>query len=165
MLSTRSQTPVSVIGSASIVKPGLTPVPSTATFAFFASCVDGARVFHVGARRIGELLGRRDDRDLQLEDLLHLREDLLQRRQRAEDDDVGLGGLDRLLRVGRNLDAQRAADAGDLAEIASGLGRIDVDGADDLEAAAIGDLPDHRRADRPEPVMQDRIGPFRVAIY
>jgi len=36
MLSTRSHTPVSVIGSASIVKPGLTPVPSTATFAFFA---------------------------------------------------------------------------------------------------------------------------------
>ena len=35
--STRSQTPVSVIGSASITNPGLTPVPSTATFAFFAS--------------------------------------------------------------------------------------------------------------------------------
>ena len=35
--STRSQTPVSVIGSASIAKPGFTPVPSTATFAFFAS--------------------------------------------------------------------------------------------------------------------------------
>ena len=36
MRSTRSQTAVSAIGSASIAKPGLTPVPSTATFAFFA---------------------------------------------------------------------------------------------------------------------------------
>ncbi len=35
--STRSHTPVSVIGSASMTKPGFTPVPSTATFAFFAS--------------------------------------------------------------------------------------------------------------------------------
>ena len=37
MLSTRSHTPVSMIGSASIVKPGLTPVPSTATLARLAS--------------------------------------------------------------------------------------------------------------------------------
>ena len=34
--STRSHTAVSAIGSASIAKPGFTPVPSTATFAFFA---------------------------------------------------------------------------------------------------------------------------------
>jgi hypothetical protein len=34
--STRSHAAVSAIGSASIAKPGLTPVPSTATFAFFA---------------------------------------------------------------------------------------------------------------------------------
>ena len=34
--STRSQTPVSMIGSASITKPGFTPVPSTATLYFFA---------------------------------------------------------------------------------------------------------------------------------
>ena len=36
-LRPRSHTPVSVIGSASITKPGLTPVPSTATFAFRAA--------------------------------------------------------------------------------------------------------------------------------
>ena len=36
MRSTLAQTAVSAIGSASIAKPGLTPVPSTATFAFFA---------------------------------------------------------------------------------------------------------------------------------
>src|SRR5436305_777103 len=34
--STRWHAAVSVIGSESITKPGLTPVPSTATFAFFA---------------------------------------------------------------------------------------------------------------------------------
>ena len=46
MLSTRSQMPVSVIGSASMAKPGLTPVPSTATFAFLAS----ASIFFASAR-------------------------------------------------------------------------------------------------------------------
>ncbi len=35
--STRSQTPVSVTGKASMTKPGFTPVPSTATFARFAA--------------------------------------------------------------------------------------------------------------------------------
>ena len=38
--STRSQTPVSVIGSASITKPGLTPVPSTATLRLLRQRVD-----------------------------------------------------------------------------------------------------------------------------
>ncbi len=37
MASTRSQTPVSMMGSASMAKPGLTPVPSTATRARLAS--------------------------------------------------------------------------------------------------------------------------------
>ena len=46
MLSTRSQMPVSVIGSASIAKPGLTPVPTTATLAFLAS----ASIFFASAR-------------------------------------------------------------------------------------------------------------------
>jgi hypothetical protein len=67
----------------------------------------------------------------------------------AEHDDVGFRGLDRLPRVVRDLDAQRAADAGDLAEIASDLGRIDVDRADDLETAPVGDLLHDRRADGP----------------
>jgi len=35
--STRSQIAVSAMGSASIAKPGLTPVPTTATFAFLAA--------------------------------------------------------------------------------------------------------------------------------
>src|SRR5215216_953922 len=37
MRSTRSHTADKAIGSASIVNPGLTPVPSTATFAFTAA--------------------------------------------------------------------------------------------------------------------------------
>ena len=44
--STRSQMPVSAIGSASIAKPGLTPVPATATFAFFAA----ASIFRASGR-------------------------------------------------------------------------------------------------------------------
>ena len=51
MAWTSSQTPVSVIGSASIVKPGFTPVPSTATFAFFAAA---SMIF---ARRFCEYAG------------------------------------------------------------------------------------------------------------
>ena len=67
----------------------------------------------------------------------------------------GFADLDRLARVVRDLDAQRASEAGDLAEIAADLGRIDVDGADDLESLARRDLPDDPGADRPEPEMQD----------
>ncbi len=44
--STRSQMPVSAIGRASIANPGLTPVPATATFAFFAA----ASIFRASAR-------------------------------------------------------------------------------------------------------------------
>jgi hypothetical protein len=36
MESTRSHTPVSMIGKASMTNPGLTPVPTTATLAFLA---------------------------------------------------------------------------------------------------------------------------------
>ena len=45
-LSTRSQIAVSVSGRASIAKPGLTPVPTTATFAFFAA----ASIFRASGR-------------------------------------------------------------------------------------------------------------------
>ena len=44
--STRSQIAVRVIGSASMAKPGFTPVPTTATFAFFAA----ASIFRARAR-------------------------------------------------------------------------------------------------------------------
>ena len=44
--STRSQIAVRVIGSASMAKPGFTPVPTTATFAFFAA----ASTFRARAR-------------------------------------------------------------------------------------------------------------------
>jgi len=46
MESTRSLMPVRAIGRASIAKPGLTPVPTTATFAFFAA----ASIFRASAR-------------------------------------------------------------------------------------------------------------------
>ena len=57
--------------------------------------------------------------------------------------------------VGRHLDAERAADARDFAEIPSHFRGIDVHRADDLEPAPIGDLFDDRGANRPEAEMQD----------
>ena len=44
--STRSQIAVRVMGRASMAKPGFTPVPTTATFAFFAA----ASIFRARAR-------------------------------------------------------------------------------------------------------------------
>ena len=82
---------VSAIGSASITNPGFTPVPSTATRARLAS----ASIFLAAAALlltgIGQFLGRRDDRHLQLEHRLELGHDLLQRRLRAEHGDVRAG--------------------------------------------------------------------------
>ena len=126
---TDSQTPVSVIGSASIVKPGLTPVPSTATFAFLAAASMRAREAPLRELRIRELLGRRDDRHLQREDAFDLRPHLLQRGARAQHHDVRLRRLDCRARVGRHLDAQPSIETDNLAEIAAHLRRIDVDAA------------------------------------
>src|SRR5205085_2921951 len=81
-----------------------------------------ARVLDVRARGIRELLGGRDNRHLQLEDLLHLRKDLLERGQRAENDDVRLRRLDGLPGVGRHLEPKRPPDFGDLAEVAASIG-------------------------------------------
>ena len=44
---------------------------------------------------------------------------------------------------------------GDFAEVAPGLGRIDVRGADDPEAFALGHLPDDARANWSEADVQD----------
>ena len=51
MAVTSWHTPVRVIGSASIVKPGFTPVPTTATLAFLAAAsifFESAFWFHHG---------------------------------------------------------------------------------------------------------------------
>ena len=45
--------------------------------------------------------------------------------------------------------------AGDLAEVAARLRRIDVHGADDPEPLALGHLPDDAGADRSEPDVHD----------
>src|SRR5262249_55031120 len=91
--------------------------------------VQGARVFQVRAVRIGELFGRRHDRDLEFQNRFHLRHDLPQRRLRAEDDDVGLRGLNCLAGIVRYLDAESAAYASNLPKVASGFGGVDVDAA------------------------------------
>ena len=79
-----------MIGSASMVNPGLTPVPSTATLAFFASASIFFASDAVLPDRIRQLLGGAHDRDARLEHRLDLRHHLLQRRARAQDDDVRL---------------------------------------------------------------------------
>ena len=55
-------------------------------------------------------------------------------------DDVGLGRLQSLGRVVLNLEAKAPTQADDLAQIASNLGGIGVDPADDLEARPRSDL-------------------------
>src|SRR5581483_8759225 len=112
--------------------------------------VDRARLPDVRVARIRELLGGRHDRRLRFQDRLDLRHHLLDRRARAEDDDVGLSFLQRLRGVARHLHVQPARQADDVAEIAIHFGRIDVDRADDLESRPRGDLLDDRGADRSE---------------
>ncbi len=65
-------------------------------------------------------------------------------------DDVGLGRLQRLGRVVLNLQAEASVQADDVAEIATDLGGIDVDPADDLESRPRGDLPRDGAANRTE---------------
>ncbi len=113
------------------------------------------RVAHVRLRRIRQLLCRRHDGHLELEDRFDLRQHLLQRRAGAQHGHVGLAGLDGLLDVVDDLHLQRAADTRHLAEISANLGRIDIDRADDLESFSPGDLSDDGCADRPEAEVQD----------
>jgi hypothetical protein len=69
--------------------------------------------------------------------------------------------LDGLAGIVRYLDFEGPAHASDLSQVTAGLGGIDVDGADDLESLAIGDLADDARADRPEPDVDDPDGSRR----
>ena len=62
----RSHATVSMIGSASITNPGLTPVDSTATFARFAIASIFLASDALRLHGIAQLLGGRDDRHFQL---------------------------------------------------------------------------------------------------
>ena len=152
MRSTRSQTAVSAIGSASIAKPGLTPVPSTADLRLLRHRVNLPRLRGCACSR--DTTAPRSSRRsavfaLRIVSICGMH--LLDRRARAQHDDVGLRRLQRLGRVGRHLDAEALRQADDVAEIAADLRRIDVDGADDLESGPRRHLFDDGGADRAEP--------------
>lgn len=83
--------------------------------------------------RIGQLLGRRHDRGLGLENVPNLRHHRLDGRISAEDGDVRLPRLEGLHGIAGDLDADPAAHAGDVAEVSVHLRRIDIDAADDLD--------------------------------
>src|SRR5262249_35019209 len=90
---------------------------------------------------------------LRAENRFDLRHRGLDRRGRADDDDVGLRRFDGLHRIVGHLDADALAHAGDVAEIAAHFGRIDVDRAHAHEATAGRDLSGHGGTDRAEPEM------------
>src|SRR6185369_12082323 len=83
---------------------------------------------------IRELFTRLDDRHLGFEDALDLRHHRLDRRARAQEDDVRFELLERLHRVGFDLDADSALETGDITDVAPDFRGVDVDRADDLEA-------------------------------
>ena len=107
--STRSHTAVSAIGSASIAKPGIDAGAEHGDLRLLRPRVNLPRLADVRVAGIRQLLGRRDDRHLRLEDRLDLRHHLLDRRARAQHDDVRLRRLQRLLRIVRHLDAEPLA--------------------------------------------------------
>ena len=155
MRSTRSQTPVSAIGSASIAKPGLTPVPSTATFAFFASCVDLLRACRMcvspgyASSSVVDTIGSLRFRISSICGITLFSDERVQCTTTS-----GLAALIALPQiVALTFTRSWRAEPGHVAEIASGLRRIDVDGADDFESRAGGDLLRDGRADRSEAEM------------
>ena len=82
----RWQTEVTVSGSLSITKPGLTPVPRSVTF---LRARDLLQLFaDLVIEREGELLARRDDVAAALEEILELAGDVAQARAGGVADDV-----------------------------------------------------------------------------
>ena len=73
------------------------------------------------------------------------------------DDDVGIEG-EHGGSVSRDGDAQRAAEAGDLAQVAPDLGGIAVDGADELGMGLAGDETDDGGADGADAILNDANG-------
>src|SRR5579871_1844305 len=119
-------------------------------FRFLRQRVNRARLPDMRVAGIRQLLRRRDDGRLRLEDRLDLRHHFPDRRAGAKDHDVRLRFLERLRGIARHRDVQPLRQPDDVAEIAVDLRGIDVDGADDLEPGTRGHLLDDRGADRAE---------------
>ena len=147
--------PVSVIGSASIAKPGIDAGADDGDLGFLGEGIDLLGERAVLADGIRQLFGRRDDRDLLFEHPFNLRHHLFQRRAGAEHRDVGLAALDRARHIVGDANLELAVEADHLAEIEADLGAIDVDRADNLKPSTRHDLARHGCADRTQPVHQD----------
>ena len=146
--STRSQIAVSVIGSASIAKPGLTPVPTTATFAFLAA----ASIFRASARfeshgyessSVVETIGSLSLRTLSSCGHSFLRLELVQ----------STAACGFALRIAAETSAATLtpvffARPTQLAQVLACLGGVDVDGRHHLEVAAGEKLAGDARPDR-----------------
>ena len=113
------------------------------------------RLTDVRVARVGQFLGRRDDRHPGFEHCLDLRHHQLHRRAGAEDHDVRLQLLQRRRGIAPDLHADAVRQPDDVAKVAAGFGGIGVDPADDLEALPRGDIPRHGGADRTQPVVHD----------
>ena len=143
------------MGSASIVNPGFTPVPTTATLAFRAAAsifFESAFWFHHGyaSSSVVETIG-----SFSFSTASICGHTFFERRTGAQHGDVGPGGLHDGAQVVRHRHAKPALEADDLAEIAPQLGGVDVDGADGLETGPGGDLTNHRGADGTKTDVQD----------
>jgi hypothetical protein len=112
--------------------------------------VDLPREGPVGEPRVGQLLGRGDDRHLELEDRLDLRPHLLEGRARAQDGDLRLRLPDGGGGVGPDLDARLLPVADHLAQVLAGLGEVDVHRGNDFEVLPGQKLAGDARPDRPE---------------
>ena len=151
MRSTRSHTAVSAIGSASIVNPGLTPVPSTATLAFArprraASPAGGSRGAGYAASSVVVTIGTRRLSTSSNCGSTRLSDELVQSTATS-----GLAALIVLPMSAVTFTRSRRPSSMTSPASLPDLLRIDVDGADDLKSLARRELPRHRRADRAEP--------------
>ena len=151
MASTLAQTPVSVIGSASIVKPGLTPVPSTATFAFRAALSMRA------ASALCEYAGYASSSVVETIGTLSFRTSSICGQTFSSDELVhstttsGFAALIVLRASADTLTPKPLRQARHRAEILPDLRRIDIDPAHHLEPAARGHLLHDGGPDRSEP--------------
>ena len=151
MRSTRSHTADRAIGSASIVNPGLTPVPSTATFAFLAaaSIRDASRRLRgagYAASSVVVTMGTRRFSTSSNCGRTALSDELVQSTATS-----GVTALMVRADVRRHRDAQRPSRLDHVADVATNLLRIDVHAPDDAEALSGGNLTRDERANRTQP--------------
>src|SRR5207249_5290978 len=122
---------------------------------FLRPLVNLPRLTNMRVARVRKLLDRRHNRLLRLQNHFDLRHDFLDRRTGTQHHHVGLGRLEHSGRLVGNLYADPSAQADDVAQIATDLGRVDVDATDDFEPRTRGDLLDDGRPDRTQPEVHD----------